>query len=522
MYPATQAANRPDIVVVHPADDWRSGLVAASLLRPLNAVLLPDGSGLARQIERLAPAGSEALGGARVLAISRARADGVQGPVRRVQATDVAGLLRTVGTPAGRVVVVDADEPGTAVLAAPWAAWSGDLVWPDDWGPPPAPGPRYALGDAEAAGAQRIGDGTPVATAVAFSKYVSPRADDPTFGWGFNGSTLTGYRAWTLAPEGDPTTALQSANLAIRGKPGPLLWTSARTLPAAVDAYLWSQRAAFWRTPSEGPFHHFWVLGNTDAISFPAQGQADYAVEIGPYRQKGIGLAGMDALASIWIVLGLASAAWITAHEVRILRRQHWVMRLAWPLLALMIGPFGIPLYILAHRRPALKAPMPAWDRPLWLQGMAATASSVGFGGALMVATGYVMTLVGMPLVPNDWGPLWLFGTPMILVMVASYVVAVAVSWPLYQAPMIGMLHGLPYRRALLPALPVVLGSMAAVSLAMFPGMWWLMMFDLPMMPSEESILWFGVMFFTVFMGFAVAWPFNSAMVRARRKSGLM
>jgi len=137
---------------------------------------------------------------------------------------------------------------------------------------------------------------------------------------------------------------------------------------------------------------------------------------------------------------------------------------------------------------------------------MVATASSVGFGGVLIVSTGFVMTLVGLPLVANDApAPVFLLGAPMILVMIASYLVAVLVSWPLFQTPMLAMFHGVGDVRGLRIALPVVLVSMAAVSLAMFPGMWWQMMWKLQMMPSEESILWFGVMFFTVFLGFLTA-----------------
>lgn len=285
---------------------------------------------------------------------------------------------------------------------------------------------------------------------------------------------------------------------------------------------LWSQRAAFWVTPSEGPFHHFWVLGDETRISFPAQGQADYAVEIGPYRMKGAGMAGMDMLAAAWIALGLASWLWIAFHGAKFLPHQMWVMRLAWPLLAIMIGPFGIPLYWLVYARPVLRhGDMVLWDRPMRLQGLVATASAVGFGGLVMVATGFVMNLFGLPMMSAQ-GPLFWLGSPMVLVMIASYVVALLVSWPLYQTPMIAMFRGLPYVTALPKALPIVLGSMASVSLAMFPGMWWLMMWDLPMMPSEESILWFGVMFFTVFMGFLIAWPFNYLFVRAEHKSGLM
>ncbi|HSO27289.1 MAG TPA: DUF4396 domain-containing protein, partial [Anaerolineales bacterium] len=68
----------------------------------------------------------------------------------------------------------------------------------------------------------------------------------------------------------------------------------------------------------------------------------------------------------------------------------------------------------------------------------------------------------------------------------------------------------------------MVLLSMTAAALAMNPGMWWLMMSKIPMMPTEESILWFGVMFFTGFLAFLMAWPLNYVLVRLQRKSGMM
>jgi hypothetical protein len=237
---------------------------------------------------------------------------------------------------------------------------------------------------------------------------------------------------------------------------------------------------------------------------------------------KGVGMSGMDMLASVWIALGLASALWIALHETRFLPHQLWIMRLAWPLLALMIGPFGILLYVLAYRRPVMHhGEMVMWDRPPWLQALVATASSVGFGGTLMVATGFLITFFGMPLIPLE-GPLFWLGAPMVLVMIANYVVTVLIAWPLFQTPMLAMFHGRPYRAALWQALPIVLVSMTSVSLAMFPGMWWLMMWNLPMMPKEENILWFGVMFFTVFLGFLISWPFNEVLIRRRLKGGLM
>ncbi|MCL4294624.1 MAG: DUF4396 domain-containing protein [Anaerolineae bacterium] len=518
VYPATAAANTPSVIILYDETDWQGGLAAAPLLRPLNALLLPAGVE-ANTLAEFNPTGSDHLGGTQLLLVNEATAPNNSWTAQTITPGDIATLLAEVDAPPRHVLIVNENDPATALLAAPWAAYSGDLIVFDS-AAAPADLPQYALGAVSAGNARHIDADSPAATAVAFAKYKD--TDNPLFGWGMNAESLAGYRAYTLARADDPATALLSANLARRGKPGPLLWTDERRLPPVINNYLFSQRAAFWVTPSEGPFHHFWILGGSRAISFPAQSQADYAVEIGPYMMKGYGAGPMDMLAAVWIALGLASAIWIAFHEVKFLAHQNWIMRLAWPLLALMIGPFGILFYVLAYNRPVIKhGEMVMWDRPLWLQGMAATASAVGFGGLLMVASGYVLTLFGLPLIPNR-GPLFWLGTPMILVMIVNYVVAVLISWPLFQTPMISMFYGLPYWQALPKALPIVLASMGAAALAMFPGMWWLMMWNLPMMPTEESILWFGVMFFTVFMAFLSAWPFNYFFVRRQYKSGLM
>ncbi len=518
VYPAVSEQTRPDLVILYDPEDWQGGLAAASLLRPYNALLLPATSEAAGEIERLQPAGNEALDGAQVLLVNNVGAPEGDFVTQSFTPEDVVEMLGAVGEPPRHAIVVDPDDPATALIAAPWLAYSGDVVvFDDELGGLP----RYALGDVALDGVPRIGGADPAKTAVAFAAYEDP--DNPFFGWGMNANSATGYRAYTLARVDRPELALLSANLARRGKPGPLLWSDERSLPQVVNNYLWGQRAAFWVTPAEGPFHHFYVLGDLDAITFPAQSQADYAVEIGPYSQKGAGMGGMDIVAAAWVMLGMASALWIAVHEARFLPGQLWVMRLAWPMLALAFGPFGILFYRLAYSRPVIvEEKMTLWDRPLWLQGMVATASGVGFGGLLMVAAGWVTTFFGMPLFPAETPLFFLLGAPMILVMIINYVVAVLISWPLYQTPMLAGFHGRSYSEALPKALPVVMVSMASVSLAMFPGMWWLMMWNLPMMPSEESILWFGVMFFTVFMGFLIAWPFNYVMVRRQVKGGLM
>ena len=96
------------------------------------------------------------------------------------------------------------------------------------------------------------------------------------------------------------------------------------------------------------------------------------------------------------------------------------------------------------------------------------------------------------------------------------------VSWLVFQTPRLATFYGMAYRETMPKALPLVLASMGMAALAMNPGMWWLMMSKLPMMPSEESTLWFGVMFFTGFLAFLMAWPLNYLLIRRLDKSGLM
>lgn len=519
VYPAIDPATTPDVVILYDPEDWQGGLAAAPLLRPLNAILLPATPDAFDDIGRLAPVGSDALGGTQVLGINDA--DLPEGyNARAATPAEVFDLLGAAERSPRHAILVPEDEPSVALLAAPWAAYTNDLVVFDAADVPEGI-QVYALGDVEAEGeVTRITAPSAAQLAVKFATYEDPA--NPLFGWGFNADSLTGYRAYTLARPDDPAMALLSANLNVRGKPGPLMWSGEDRLPQPINNYFWTQRAAFWVTPSEGPFHHFFVLGDTNTITFPAQGQADYAVEIGPYLGKGAGLSGIGMVAAVWVALGIASAGWILFHEAKFLPMQNWVMRLAWPLFALMVGPFGIPIYRLAYSRPVIKRKkMMMWDRPLWLQGAVATVSAVGFGASLMIVSGYITTLLGVPLIPNN-GLLFFLGAPMILIMIINYVVAVIISWLVFQTPMMTMFYDKDYSGTLPLALPIVLISMGAAALGMNPAMWLLMMDHIPMMPTEESILWFGTMFVTAFAAFLIAWPFNYALMRAQRKPGLM
>lgn len=61
---------------------------------------------------------------------------------------------------------------------------------------------------------------------------------------------------------------------------------------------------------------------------------------------------------------------------------------------------------------------------------------------------------------------------------------------------------------------------MLAVSLSMMTTAWWTLMYHIPMMPKEDDVLWFGVMWLASITGFLVAWPLNWLLIRAQLKPG--
>lgn len=112
-------------MILYAPDDWRGALQAASLLRPLNTVLLPATDAARAEIERLKPKGSAALGGAQVLWMNNAAAPAASGASRQITGDQVAALLNQAGAAPRHAVVVDGQDPAMALLAAPWAAYSG-------------------------------------------------------------------------------------------------------------------------------------------------------------------------------------------------------------------------------------------------------------------------------------------------------------------------------------------------------------------------------------------------------------
>ena len=372
----------------------------------------------------------------------------------------------------------------------------------------------------------RIEGGDFFENAVRFAEFRDAAAD---FGWGHTGRSK---RQWATANailvNGERwQDGIVAAHLAYRGKSGPLLFTERDRIPAVVDNYLWRQRPIFGNTPAEGPFNHLWVVGSFERIAYSAQAWADYSQEIEQYMTlSDSAVSGYEALGICWMLLSFACAIWIVFHSVKMLPDVMPIMKAAWAIFALMLGPLALWLYILSyHRREKMKeGGMVMWHRPVWAQTVSATVMMFAFDMMLMVLAVFLVAFFGFPIIRFN-GPLYWLGTSMFLMMVLMYVIALVVMMLIFHTPM--TMHEQKinsYWKAFAAGLPIMVATMTVESLGMMPTMWWQQMIYLPamQMPTEDDFTMWTTLLFSVFIGFLVVLPFNYWMVRKGHKMGTM
>jgi hypothetical protein len=521
-YPATRAENRPGVVMTVPRD-WRPALAATPLIaRPLNAaVMIAD---------------SAPLWGADPAAIAAANDE---------------RLARDAGALSRNVIVVAADaDPRWALPAGAYAARTGTpILFVMRREVPPATasalgrrgggarifvlGPEAAIPDTVARQLERFGRVTRiagngfVANAVRFAEFRDEATD---FGWG---RTTAGLRQWapfnSIIVNGERwQDAVVAAHLARAGKSGPLLYAERDRLPAATDNYLWRQRPIFASTPAEGPFNHAWVVGSFERVGYLAQAWADYSQEIEQYMTLGdSAVSGFEALAIAWVLASIASAIWILFHSRRRLPDAMPMMKAAWFLFALLLGPVAVLLYVSSyHRVPKATTAdgMVTWRRSTWRRVVSATVMMFSFDMMLMVLAVFALAYIGFPIIRSG-GPRYILGTSMFLMMVLMYVVALVLMMLLFHTPM--TMHEKKidsYVRAFAAGFPIMAATMTVESLGMMPTMWWAQMAFLPgmQMPTEDDMTMWGTLLMAVAVGFLIVLPFNYWMVKRGTKAGEM
>lgn len=372
----------------------------------------------------------------------------------------------------------------------------------------------------------RVAGGDVATNAVRFAEFYDPATG---FGWGRTGRGPRQFASKNtfVVDDGRWQDAIDAAHLARRGKSGPLLFTSHGELPAAVENYLWRLRSRFAATPAEGPYAHATIVGSFARIPYVTQARIDYAEEIEQYMTLGdSAVSGFEALLIGWTLLSIASAIWIFVHSGRRLPDLMPVMRSAWALAALLLGPLAVWMYVASyHRRPTTRHDgMTTWQRSRWGQAISATVMMFGFDMLLMCLTVFWLAYRGFPIIRSG-GPLYILGASMFLMMVGMYVVALALMLLVFHGPMTMHERKIPsYWKALAAGAPLMIATMTVESSGMMPTMWWQQMSFLPnmQMPTGDDFTMWATLYVAAFAGFLVALPFNYWLVARGAKRGDM
>lgn len=533
-WPSTRPENSPNVVLRAP-EDWRAALALTPLIAPPTSVgVVLEGDQAAAGVL----SAGETIAGEDPAVIA-ATAD-----ERRAAAT---------GEASANVLIVSAEADFRwAAPAGAYAARTGTpILFVTAEGVPPATATAlrrragrariFVLGPTAVVSSEvveqlgqhgevtRIGAEDVFTNAVRFAEFRDPEAD---FGWGHTGRGTRQFASMnTILVGGDGQRwqdALMAAQLARRGKAGPLLFTEREGLPAVVDNHLWRQRPAFEGTPAEGPFNHVWVVGSFDRISYETQARADYSQEITQYMTLGdSAVSGYEALGIGWAILSVACATWIAWHATRRLPEAMPMMKAAWAVFALLLGPLAAWLYVSSyHGREKMEhGGMVLWRRPLWLQAVSATVMMFAFDMMLMCLAVFLLAYgPGFPLLRFE-GPLYWLGSSMLLMMVGMFLLALVAMVVIFHTPMTMHEKGIrSYGRALLVGLPIMAATMAVESVGMMPTMWWQQMIFLPamQMPTEDDMTMWTTLYVSVFVAFLVVLPFNAWLVKTGRKMGGM
>jgi len=316
--PSTGGVEGPDAVTLVDAEDWPSGVAAASLVAaPVGAPILvtedDEVPGLTENaIRALGPEGSAETAGRQAFVVGSAASPGgletleVEGANPAEIAAEVASLReRLTGKPA-HLLLASSDEPAFAMPAAGWAARSGDPVLYVKRRSVPEPTrqalrryegvPVYVLGPTSvisanafeqierlAGSVERVGAEDPVSSAIEFARFASG-----SFGWNINDPG----HGFVIANTERPLDAAVASPLSASGTWGPLLVTEeADAVPAPLRGYLLDLKPGYEQDPTRAIYNHLWLIGDDSAVSTDFQAQVDEIAEVAPVS-SGSGASG--------------------------------------------------------------------------------------------------------------------------------------------------------------------------------------------------------------------------------------
>lgn len=216
-------------------------------------------------------------------------------------------------------------------------------------------------------------------------------------------------------------------------------------------------------------------------------------------------LAWVDVVALTWFTLTIVSVLYI-AWDVFTKTPENVVIKWAWVLTSLYMGPVALALYVLADKEPR-PGEHERFIAPMWKQALGSTLHCVAGDATGVIVAATITGLLGLPM--------WLD-------MTAEYVLGFAFGFFIFQALFMRDMFGGSYTAALRRSFLPEWLSMNTMMAGMFPTMVRFMMGrDMRAMDPHELVYW-GVMSLAISVGFFTAYPTNWWLVSKGLKHGLM
>lgn len=316
IWPATHKENQPGTVILAPLGNWQYALAGTNLIHhPNNGPLLyinKDNipSTVLNEIQRLNPLGNKndtqvlVLGDVTDAVLTQLTDYNVEQITGKSPAEFALNIDKTYadvsdGYPQG-VIIASAEEENKlyTIPAVNWIAHMPESILYVSGNELPQEtiqalkqrkekaniyllGPEMVLSKvleeqlSEYGKVKRIGakEGDPVATSIEFAKF---KDKDNKFGWGY---TSSGKGIAFVSTE-DPEAAIAAAPFSHLGKHAPLIWLDKGELQQETYDFLANIKPMFKDSPSEGPYNHAFIIGDTNAIPYLTQGIIDDKLEI--------------------------------------------------------------------------------------------------------------------------------------------------------------------------------------------------------------------------------------------------
>lgn len=219
-------------------------------------------------------------------------------------------------------------------------------------------------------------------------------------------------------------------------------------------------------------------------------------------------MSGIDVFITAWLVISVLTAAGVTYDAFRNQPAIIPIMKVAWGLITLYMGPIGAILYLTSCREPS-PGTHERYVAPQWKQTAGSTVHCVA-GDAIGI--GIVAAILSVFAVRWWWE------------FTLEYVAAFITGWLLFQAVAMGRMMG-GFRAALKGAFVAEALSLTAMVAGMFPTMFWLMGMshegDSGTRVGPDEVQFWGAMSAAIIVGFVVTYPVNWWLVASGRKHGM-